>query len=139
PIPTRCLIAGMRVAQVPNAAAWSMNTAETLNRARRKVGVSSKRFALDVGKPPLDVVGERASVLDQLGREGTCALEQRAVATQMRKLQVRQPGLTRAEQLAAAPQLEIDLRQLESVRRADERLEPRHRRVRELLSRARDQ
>ena len=49
------------------------------------------------------------------------------------------PGLARAEQLAGPAQLEIDLGQLEAVRRLDERLQARDRGLRELLLRPRDE
>src|SRR3954451_23986005 len=57
----------------------------------------------------------------------------------MRELQIRQAGLPRAEQLAAAAKLEVDLRQLEAVGRAHERFETLDGGVGQVLARARDQ
>src|SRR5713101_6373365 len=114
------------------------NTAATLKRARRS-DVSGKRFGLDRGESLLDVVRERSCVLDEVGREGAGALEQRTVAPELRELQIREPRLPRPQQLPAAAQLEVALRELESVVGADEGLEPGGRRIRQLVSRARDQ
>src|SRR5207249_11480302 len=111
---------------------------DTLMRAGLS-SVSGKRFAFDRGESLLDLVRERSFLFDELVREGTCALEQRPVAPQVRELQIGQARLPRAEQLSAAAKLEIDFRQLESVRRRDESLEPRDGRVGELFARARDQ
>ena len=63
-------------------------------------------------------------------------LEQAPVASQPGEGEVREPGLARPEQLALAPQLEVDLGQLEAVGRVDERLQPLAGRLRELLLRA---
>src|SRR5690349_15454256 len=101
PIPTWCLIAGMRVPHVPNAAAWIMNTAQTLIRARRSIG-SGKRFALDGGESLRDLVGERPSFVDQLVGEGTCTLEERTIAPKLGEPQIGQTRLARSQQLSAA-------------------------------------
>src|SRR2546426_450697 len=62
-----------------------------------------------------------------------------AVCAQAREAEVREAALARAEQLALAAQLEVPLRELEAVRRVDERLQARLRGVRQLLLRTRDQ
>src|SRR5690349_1114332 len=139
PIPTWCLIAGMRVPHVPNAAAWIMKTPQTLTRARRSCSVSGKRFALDGGESLCNVVCERARFVDKLVGERTCALEEFAVPPQMGELQVGQSRLARTEQLSASAQLEVDLCELESVGRAHERFEPCSSGIGQLFACARDQ
>jgi len=57
----------------------------------------------------------------------------------VRKVQVGEARLARAEERAAAAQVEVDFRELEAVGRGDERLEPFLRRLRELFLRARDE
>src|SRR5437660_7906978 len=114
------------------------NTAATLKRARRS-DVSGKRFGLDRGESLLDFVRQRPCVLDEVRGERAGALEQRTVAAELRELQIREPRLPRTQQLAAAAQLEVDLRELEAVGGADEGFEPGGRRIRQLVSRARDQ
>src|SRR5881275_2134449 len=73
----------------------------------------------------------------ELVRERARALDQRPVGAEAREAEIRQPRLPRAEQLALAPQLQVALGELEAVARLDERLEPRLRRVRQLLLRPR--
>jgi hypothetical protein len=50
-------------------------------------------------------------------------LDQAAVEPQLRELQIAPPGLAGPEQLALAPKVEVDLGELESVGRLDERLQ----------------
>src|SRR5687767_459940 len=78
-------------------------------------------------------VAESAGDLDVQKRRVRCgerlrgfarSLEQRAVRPQLRELEVAQAGLPRAEELTLASQLQVDLRELEAVRRRDQRFEP---------------
>src|SRR5262249_35679827 len=138
PSPMWCLIAGMRVPHVPNAAAWTMKTAHTLTRARRSC-VSGKCFALDGGEALRDLVCERAGVVDQFVGKVTCALEERTITPKLSELQVGQARLARSQQLAAAAELEVDLGEVESVSRSHERLETSSGGIRQLFARARDQ
>ena len=70
-----------------------------------------------IGEPCLDLVVERAADVDQRLRRFARPLEQRPVGAQACELQVGQPRLARAEQLAFAADLEILLGELEPVRR----------------------
>src|SRR5215218_10291275 len=65
--------------------------------------------------------------------------EELAVAREAREPEVREPRLTRSEELALAAKLEVDLRELEAVGRSDERLESGLSRLGELVARARDE
>ena len=93
---------------------------------------------LAVGEEAVDLVVQRAFVVDELLGELARPLEQVTVGAQARETELREAGLARAEQLPL-PQLEIDLGELEAVGRPDQRLEPRLRGVGQLLLRARDQ
>src|SRR5204863_3159391 len=73
---------------------------------------------------PLDLVLQRAFDVDELVRQRAGALEQRAILPQVREAKVGQTGLSRAEQLATAADVEVDLRELEAVGRADQRFQP---------------
>src|SRR5580765_2110379 len=80
----------------------------------------------------LDLFVQRAVDVDELACRFARPLEQAAFGAQARELQIREPRLARAEQLALAADLEILLRELEAVRRRDERPEPLLRRVGQL-------
>src|SRR5213592_4922844 len=66
------------------------------------------------GEEAVDLVVQGPFVVDELGRELACPLEQLAVGAELREPELGQPGLASSEQLAFAPQLEILLRQLEA-------------------------
>src|SRR4051812_41236016 len=85
------------------------------------------------------LVVERAVCVDERPRSLARALEQLAILAQARELQIAEARLSRPEQLPLAADLEILLRELEAVRRRDERFEPLDRRVGQLVARARDQ
>src|SRR5581483_347479 len=90
-------------------------------RGRRSCRLGG-RSAIDVREGPLDLVVERAFDVDQLLCDLARPLEQRTVGAQPCEAEVGEARLPRAEQLPLAAQLEIDLGQLEPVRRLDERL-----------------
>src|SRR6266545_4090405 len=69
-----------------------------------------------LGKARHDLVVERTADVDERACRRARLLEQRAVRAQARELQVGQAGLSRAEQLPFAADLEIFLRELETVR-----------------------
>src|SRR5204863_4830432 len=92
-----------------------------------------------IGEQLLDVVVQRAFVVDQPLGFGAGLFEKSSVRSQARELELGQARLAGAEQLAFASDLEVLLRKLEPVRRVDERLEPLLRVVGQLLLRARDQ
>src|SRR6266576_850283 len=92
-----------------------------------------------VGESAFDFVRKRPAGIDELVCEDASTLEQRSVLAQMRKPESGQARLARAEQLAAAADVEVDLRELEAVVRAHERLEPFDGGLREILARAGDQ
>ncbi len=75
----------------------------------------------------------------ELAADRARSLEERTVATDVREVQVGKTRLARAEERAAAAQVEVDLRELEAVGRRDERLEPLLRGLRQLFLRARDE
>ncbi len=108
---------------------------------RTRDGVASGLLGLNVaaGEDLLDLVVQRALVVDQLLRQLAGLLEQPAVAAQTREAKLREPRLARAEELALAADLEIDLGELEPVVRGHERLQPGERRVGQLLLRPRDE
>src|SRR6266568_3594904 len=87
----------------------------------------------------LDLVHQRALGVDEVSGELARALQQPAVPAQVREAEVAEPGLARPEQLPAATDVEVDLGELEAVRRADERLQPGNGRLGQLLLGARDQ
>src|SRR5439155_18347973 len=62
-----------------------------------------------------------------------------AVGTEPREAEIGEAGLPGSEQLPAAAEVEVDLGELEAVRRLDERLEAGARGVGQLLLRARDE
>src|SRR5829696_10082456 len=68
------------------------------------------------GEFGLDLVGQRAVMVDEPTRDVPRSLEQPPVCAEARELQVRQSRLSRPEQLALPAQLEVFLRQLEAVR-----------------------
>ena len=84
-------------------------------------------------------VVQRAFVVDQLQCRRAGPLEEGPVDPQPREAEVREARLPRAEQLALAAQLEVDLGQLEAVRGLDERLETAAGALGQLLLRPRDQ
>src|SRR5262249_55267040 len=95
-------------------------------------GASSReRLWLDVREEGGGDVLERA--LADLGSNRPCALQQVAVAPETGKAEVGETGLTRAEQSASTAELEVDLGELETVARVAERLQPRVRRLGQLL------
>src|SRR5215475_14107033 len=104
-------------------------------QSTRTAQPSRQRIDLRTGEKTVDFVVQRAFVGDQLLRELARPLEQLPIGAQTREAELRQPRLPRAEQLALAPQLQVLLRQLEAVRRRDERLQPRDGRVRQFLAR----
>src|SRR6478672_11033302 len=90
---------------------------ETALRSRERVG-------LGVGEETVDLVVQWALVPHQFLGQRPCLLEQSSVGAQPGEAELGQAGLARAEQLALAAQLEILLRELEAIRRLDERLQP---------------
>src|SRR6266540_7460446 len=84
----------------------------------------------------LDLVVERPLVLDQPVGRLARLLQEAAIAAQAREEQIGQPRLARPEQLSLAADLQVALGELETVVRSDERLQPRARRVGQLLLRA---
>src|SRR5712692_5517955 len=92
-----------------------------------------------VGEFRLDFVVQWAVHVDQALRCLSRALEQVPVRTQARELQVAEPRLPRAEQLALAADLEVLLGEREPVVGRNQRLQPLDRRVRQLFTRTRDQ
>ena len=76
------------------------------------------------GERALDLVRERAFGVDQVVGDRAGSFQQSAVLAQMREVKIGQAGLARSEQLSAAADVEVDLRELEAVVRTHERLEP---------------
>src|SRR4051812_20314227 len=76
---------------------------------------SGRRLA--VGEEALDLVVQRARLGDEGIRSHARALDQVAVGAEAREAQVGEPGLARAEQLALAADVEVDLGELEAVGR----------------------
>src|SRR5207253_5682212 len=111
------------------AAARSCGESSPL-RERHHVGPREQAVGLVVPRPLL---------VHKHARELARALEQVAVGTEAREPQVAQTRLPRAEQLPFAAQLEILLRELETVARVDEPLQTGLRGVRQLLPGTRDQ
>src|SRR5438094_4805985 len=70
-----------------------------------------------IGEQLLDVVVQRAFVVDQLLGFGAGLFEKSSVRSQARELELGQARLAGAEQLAFASDLEVLLRKLEPVRR----------------------
>src|SRR6266508_3624854 len=114
------------------AARTAPNRADFVPKARRQT-LRERRRRLQLAEPRVDLVGERTLVVDERAGECSRPLEQRAVGTQPRELQIRQAGLPRPEQLPATPKRKVDLGELEAVGRSHERLQPRLRSVGELL------
>jgi hypothetical protein len=75
----------------------------------------------------------------QLRREAARLLDQVAVLTELREAEVAPARLARAEELALAAKLQIRLGELEAVRCAHERVEPRAGGLGQLLDRPRDE
>ena len=72
----------------------------------------------------VDVVRERARRGRQLPRAARARSSSARSSAEVGEAEVGESRLARAEQLAAAAQVEVDLRQLEAVGRVDERLQP---------------
>ena len=94
-------------------------------RDARQLHASTLRGELAVGEEALDLVVQRAGVVDELAGRLARPLDQVAVGAQAREAEVGEAGLARAEQLALAADVEVDLGQLEAVGRPDQRLQPR--------------
>src|SRR3954466_12965746 len=98
---------------------------ENAHRAKRtEAGGDSAGTEVRARERALGVLDERTAALDKPVRQLARPLEQRAVLPQAREPQVTQSRLARAQELTATPELEVALRELEAVRRRDERLEP---------------
>src|SRR2546421_95801 len=98
-----------------------------MNREASPVAVSCGR-----GDQAIGLVLPRAVLVRELAGKGAGPFEEVAIDPQPREPQVAPARLPGPEQLSFAAKLEIDLGQLESVGRVDERLQARCRDVREL-------
>src|SRR5215211_6778706 len=90
-----------------------------------------------IGEQTPELVLERLEDLvvafEELGRPAPRTHDEVTVPRETSELQIRKTGLARAEQLALAPDLQVDLGELETVRDLDERLEPPFRFLGQLL------
>src|SRR5438445_9587657 len=93
---------------------------------------------LGAGEERLRLRGEEL-VVRELRSAGAGALEEGPVPADLGEAEVGEAGLTAPEQLARAAQLQIDLRELEPVRRLDHGLQAPRGGLRELLPGPRDE
>src|SRR5262245_22878041 len=92
-----------------------------------------------VAEHALDLVVQRALVVEQAARCLARAFQQRSICAKPREGEVGEAGLPRPEQLPLAADLQIGLGELEAVIRTDERLETCERGIGQLLLRPRDE
>src|SRR5512132_4152145 len=87
-----------------------------------------------LGEEALDLVVQRAVVVDKLIGHFAGLLQQIAVGSQASEPEVGETGLPRSQQLALSAQLQIHLRELEAVGGRHERLQTRLGRLGQLLA-----
>src|ERR1041385_212594 len=92
-----------------------------------------------IAEHSLGLVLPRAGLVAQVLRERARLLDEIAIAAQSREAQVAPTRLPCAQQLSLAPQLEVDLGELEAVGRVAERLQSRLRDIGQLGLVARDE
>src|SRR5262249_31666145 len=92
-----------------------------------------------VAEPSLDLVIERALVVEETSRLLARAVQELPGGAEPREDEVGRAGLAPAEELSPTPDLEVDLGELEAVARGDKRFQPSTRRVGELLLGAGDE
>src|SRR2546430_2269778 len=111
----------------------------TAERPAHAALTRGSRLELGPREEGSDLVLKRTGSGAQLMGGGAGPLEQRPVEANVGEAEVADAVLARAEQLAAAAQVEVDLGELEAVGRCDKRLEPALRGLGQLLLRARDE
>src|SRR5262249_24441573 len=115
--------------------AVAMSARDSSNgQSTRTAQPSRQRVDLRAREETIDFVVERPFVRDQFLGELPRPFEQLAIGAQAREPQLPKSPLAGAEQLALAAKLQVLPRELEAVRRRDERLQPSNRVVRQLFA-----